>query len=1306
MLRVRDGRMDQQNAMQPVGFIRCLLHTLYETNDLQAVACMLTPDATVQAGLPHPGKPSLAAEGWLAALLPALQPCRLEGELYQAIPLGEDVCLCTGFFILSPVPALESGRQQEVSALCVSRAGKWYCRHLQLSQAPPARELETAAGAFYGQRPAPYAKEMAHAQEIFQELVQKNHQMQVVLNAIQGGIKISRDDETYSYVFVSDELCAMFGYTHDEFMAVTGGSAVGAVYPPDLPHALTECAKAFENGGMEYTVKYRIPCKDGTLKWIIDSGKKVRNETGEVIINSIYIDVTEMENANLKIAGQKRLLDSIYNSIMCGILRYHIQDGAFTFITLNHEAMRILGYESRSQCQELGSQVFYDRIYQADRARVVSLIQSLQTPGERFSSEYRIQKSPEDPITWVSGTTELLDAGGQKVIQRIMFDITEKKKLELALDEERQRFRIAIESTSAVIFEYDILSDVYSAYGTLEKNGSKHEMERTIPHFLLRHLHEIVDESFRQPFSALLRGQLGKEMEARMPLYFGCKDFVWARITVTPICSEDGRFTKVIGKISNIQSEKEKEFALTKAKMHDGLTGLYTKEAGIRLIRDFMEAKSPDISCALMLLDMDNFKHLNTTQGRTFGDAVLQEAARIVLHETGKEDIQVRLGGDEFMILVKHCGRERAKQVGSRIVQLISDIFDGGKSGTKISASIGMCSTIVTDEYSGLYRCAESTLKYLKETSKGKAACFLDESNECGTVLTQLYAEKHTINEIDGPTARQDEDLISFALELLGKAHNLEDAIFLLLSRIGKSWQLDRVSVLELDSEFLIGRLPYQWSKKREDLQMGREFYISREEFNAICQGYDADGLCERRLETGGLSMPSCLHAAVFNHGIYHGCLYLETREPHIIWGMEQRKQCKELTKVIFSFLMKAHADAVSQAKTDFLSRMSHEIRTPMNAITGMTVIAKSAVDDREKTLDCLEKIGTASGYLLNLINDILDMSRIESGKMELHLIPMDLQQQLTNVEVLIRPQAQKKGIRLTVENLYTENRRLMADSLRLEQILVNITGNAVKFTAPGGCVLVRAEPVAQDEGHVSLRFSVRDNGIGISPQALGRIFHAFEQAEKNTAAQYGGTGLGLSISSRLVQLMDSTIEVESTQGKGSRFWFTIRFQYAPAEEARAEAEKPQAKAEAPAAGFEGKRILLAEDNALNREIAQAILEMNGFDVETAEDGLEAVRLFTQGKPFTYDVVLLDIRMPRMDGLEACRCIRTAGKPDSRSVPIIAMTANAFTEDTEKSMASGMNGHLSKPIQVEVLLATLRRCLWGAGSSKEGAGTP
>lgn len=859
------------------------------------------------------------------------------------------------------------------------------------------------------------------------------------------------------------------------------------------------------------------------------------------------------------------------------------------------------------------------------------------------------------------------------------------------LEQERYRFRVALENTSVIVYEYEVERDIYTAYGTLELIKKGQQVERVIPAFLAEYAGNVMGEGRAEQMRQIISNAQFDPIEMQVKALPCKEEEIWVSITGTPVYAEDGSVSRLIGKITNIQSEKEKEFALEEERNRDGLTGFYKQRAGLFMIRDFMQSKTPDVICCIMILDMDDFGKLDEAEGAVFADAVLQDVADIIKENVGPEDIQVRLGGDEFLLFFKHFTKVDAVRVGGKIAEQIRQLSGRQSSNIQISASIGMCSSEVVDEYNGLYHCAESTLKYVKEHGKAKAACYLDTSRDLDIPLTQLYPESFSFNEIARSENTKD-DLSSFALNLLGKSKNLNDAIYLLLSRVGSICHFDRITILEVDMEYLSCHVLHQWTGKQVCQSPRENQYIDREEMNLLKNSYDEDGLCSEYIINLPFDLESILHAAIWNYGSYAGCMCFEKEEAHS-WTDKERSLLSELTKIISSFTLKAKADAVSQAKTDFLSRMSHEIRTPMNAITGMTTIAKTVLENPEKELDCLNKIEFANKHLMHLINDILDMSRIESGKVESIATPAILKELAENVEMLVRSQAEEKSLKLTIEDMNTGSRPVMIDELHLNQVLVNLLGNAIKFTDKNGEIILRMERLSSEGTEVLFRFSVKDNGIGISEEAQKRIFVAFEQAGSDTVSNYGGTGLGLAISSRLVQLMGGTLEVKSTPGEGSDFFFTLHSSYAPdtVKQVSDAGEKQADLAGKESIAFDphGKRLLLAEDNELNLEIAEEILTAHGFTVETAVDGREAMEQFRTHDTGYYDAILMDIRMPVMDGMEATRRIRTMGKPDSRVIPIIAMTANAFDEDMKKSLENGMNGHLSKPIDVNKLFEML-----------------
>lgn len=394
-------------------------------------------------------------------------------------------------------------------------------------------------------------------------------------------------------------------------------------------------------------------------------------------------------------------------------------------------------------------------------------------------------------------------------------------------------------------------------------------------------------------------------------------------------------------------------------------------------------------------------------------------------------------------------------------------------------------------------------------------------------------------------------------------------------------------------------------------------------------------------------------------------------------------------------------AEQSSRAKSEFLSRMSHEIRTPMNAIIGMTALAQQFSEQPEQVSDCLEKVEASAKFLLSLINDILDMSRIESGRISVRKEKFHMPGFLKNINMICAPQAEDKKLKYHASLGEMTNSYLLGDMMKLQQILINIIANAIKFTPEGGEVIFRTEEIRSESEGSLFRFTVKDTGIGIGREFLPKLFEPFEQEHIGPTSLYGGTGLGLAICKNLAGLMDGSITVESDKGEGTVFTIDIRLG-AGSEEGTAQSdgwvdqealEKNCTQKQPETDCLNGKKVLLVEDHVLNIEVAQRLLMAAGMEVEVAENGLVATEKFADSLNGYYDAILMDIRMPVMDGMEAVRIIREMERDDARSLPIIAMTANAFEEDVEKAKAAGMDAHLAKPIEPKLLYRTLQELI-------------
>ena len=382
-------------------------------------------------------------------------------------------------------------------------------------------------------------------------------------------------------------------------------------------------------------------------------------------------------------------------------------------------------------------------------------------------------------------------------------------------------------------------------------------------------------------------------------------------------------------------------------------------------------------------------------------------------------------------------------------------------------------------------------------------------------------------------------------------------------------------------------------------------------------------------------------------------------------------------------------AEKASQAKTDFLSNMSHDIRTPMNAIVGLTTLMENELDQPEKLAEHLHKLESSGQLLLGIINNILDMSRIESGKTTLSVEPMHLSQQLDQLSTMIRAQASEKAQTFTVST-HLRHENLLADPTRLNQVLMNILSNAVKYTPRGGHIRFEVEELPRNEHYAKYRFVVQDDGIGMSKAYQKTLFDPFTREERSGTNKVQGTGLGMAITKNIVDLMGGSINVESTTGKGTRFEVVLEFPVDAEADTVPEAQVlPEEEEET--SPLSGMKFLCAEDNAINAEILEMLLEANGASCTICSNGQEIVDAFASVKPGEYDMILMDVQMPVMDGLEATRRIRSGENPLGRIIPILAMTANAFLEDMQKSREAGMDEHLSKPVDIAALEQTVKR---------------
>lgn len=820
-----------------------------------------------------------------------------------------------------------------------------------------------------------YVRLKKSSEEVRNARDEVDRRLRIILDGISGGFKISRDDEKYSYTFVSEAAAGIQGYTVEEFLEASNGNAVDNVYKPDLEGVLEDLRRQFEKGD-SYSCKYRVLHKDGSTRWIVDNGKRFVKDNGEKFNYSLYQDVTEFEEQNIKLNDTYTMLHQMLSSLSNGIIAYELP--SHDLLMVNEEAKRIFGLSGDITAARLRDYV-ENFVMPDNRNLVYGAVNNIKNGGDGADYTFRVRKDNGETVIVQTHTKLLHLADGTNLVLSCMLDITERSLLDEALRQERSQYRNALTNNCEYFYSFDVTEGLI--------------------------YHEFV--------------------------------------------TSDG-----VNPVRYFNKELPAEF--------DEINRLCAKEWDFEFISEDM-----------------------------------------LKYTTHKELIEQ---------------------------------FEKGCTKTEV-------------EYH-----TRNKNKYIRATT------LMSRRAEDGHILGFVFA-----NDITG--VRMEEE-----------------------------------------------------RKKKELLEAKL----------ALEEAYEA-------------------------------------------------------------------ANRASAAKSDFLSRMSHDIRTPMNGIIGMTAIARAHMDDAQRISDCLDKITVSSKYLLGLINQALDMSKIESGKLDLSEEEFNISGLVDDLVTMTKPQIAKKRHELIVTDNGITHELVIGDSQHIQQCFVNLMSNAVKYTPDGGRIKFSfAEKPTNNPMVGCYEFVFEDNGIGMSEEFKSRIFEPFSRADDARVQKIQGTGLGMAITRNIVRMMDGNIDIDSEQGKGTKVTVTIYLEIpgSSSEAVRSKATEQDAPSTIEglsSENFNGRRVLLVEDNELNAEIAGEILGAAGIEIDYAKDGKEAVDIMSRVAPGYYDIIFSDIQMPVMNGYEAARAIRALPGDYPKNVPIVAMTANAFAEDVRAAMDAGMNEHIMKPIDIKQIAGVLRK---------------
>ena len=882
----------------------------------------------------------------------------------------------------------------------------------------------------------------------------------------------------------------------------------------------------------------------------------------------------------------------------------------------------------------------------------------------------------------VKGIHGFQESGIQELdeLHKVIENLTDTQmQTENQLLEEKERYRIAVESSQDAFFTYKCKEKLLEIVNSKGNDGvwdcGKH------PEFLDNDSIHPADKA--KLVNAVKSSDGVLDVDFRLQHANG--EFQWVNLSGSITFDENKERSRVVGCIHNVHQHKLLEQAQKRKQIYDSITSFYRLGSGLEVVETLCR---DDPEGVLVLLEIQQFSKIDERYGLIFGDIILEQFAGL-LAKRFQEDglnggIYIRAGADQMLVWLPVC---TTGPIMSSVQRLEKDF--GALTDEKYLSLSLKCGIAVTGSRNSLSEALEQTKIALTAARHGKQEIMFYEelsTEEKACAVDVAFAEVASLERLKEMT------LSSIALNLFDRDGDTSVVLDILSLKLQEKYHLTDIVITHFNGEYMVNNLLYCWKTwEKKDGWDGMvhcsekqyQHFVETQEMQQILTS--GESILKEPLIQPFASGRNDIVFHMTDNGQYSGSIVFQDIDQEVLEKKEECKCLEEISAIIQNRLNLERHDLSAKAKSDFLARMSHEIRTPMNGIIGMTEIALKDGQTEERRIDCLRKIEYSSEYLLGLINDILDMSKIESGKMRLIEEKCNLMEMIQGLRPLLEAKLNENNIQY-IADIQLKNHWFLADSLRLNQVLVNLLGNALKYSKPDGHVWLTVRETEEEKGFSNLYFQVRDDGIGIAPEKQQLIFRQFEQADNSDNARKQGTGLGLAISRRIVRMMDSDIKLESEPGKGSSFSFCVKLQ-------PVSGEKTTVTSQPEEISFPGKRILVVEDNELNMEIICTILENYGIKTEQAVNGKEAVRRMEESVPGYYDMIFMDIMMPEMDGLEATRTIRNLDREDCKKIPIYAMSANAFDEDVKRSLASGMNGHLSKPVNLQVLEKTLQKVL-------------
>lgn len=1172
------------------------------------------------------------------------------------------------------------------------------------------------------------------------DLKEAQLQMEHLINSIPGGIASYRvEGERFIPTFFSDGVMRLSGYTREEYEKLVSRDAIDVIFDQDRERVLAAAKAALVSGDV-LDVSYRTRHKDGSLIWLHLNGRRMGPLSESTQFYAVFTGMS----------GETRLFQSMANETADGI--YVIDKENYDLLYVNEPKGSLV------DGQEAVGQKCYAALYGKQKPCAFCTLKSQKLDGK----EHEMENEEEGKI--YSTRFKETDWNGIPAYIKCVRDITEEVKTRREKERLEQYFQTVLKYLpgGVAVVRYDKngkMTPEFLSEGFASMTGMDlEEAWKIYQSDAMAGVHpEDRDVVNQQMDDYIASGENNCEIVYRVKR--GSEDYVWVKNSLTLIQNEGGE-RRVYAAYQDMTKEREQQEQLRR-QYSDLLMQHYHTQDLNTLILGHCNISQNRILEIIDHTDSDLLKTFGSVREKFFtgmGSLIVDEEERREFYahylnrpalqeftegnteqrmecfvRLPKEDrgryLQIKMSlvaapdsGDvtgilTVMDITKQTISERILHQLSSIgydfiadLDLIEDTYEilscnqsrkdlpplrGCHSKWMAGMLAGPIAPIDRKRYQECLDPKQIIERLQKVSSYTFAYSVTDGRGDLRTKSMTVAAADLRLGRIAISRADITESIREQQGLLHVIAYTFELAGFINVTT-GQFTMYTRDTVLENLPPFLveqydeaIHRFVGNHAVKEEMKDTMDEFRLSNleERLTAKPNGYDFLFSCN---ENGGLRYKQ---VNVMWGDVNHRTICL-VRADVTDMLLEERRTKKALQNAL------QLAEEANQAKSDFLATMSHDIRTPMNGIMGMTALAVAHLGEPGRVEDCLEKIMVSSKHLLSLINDILDMSKIESGQITLNHAGISLPELLKQVSAIMAPQARAAGLQFTVGMKELSCTDFYGDALRINQILINILSNAVKYTPQGGQVefLIEETAPVRHEGWARFRFTVRDTGVGMSKEFLSHLFEPFTRSQNSECIE--GTGLGLSITKGLVALMEGEISVQSEVGQGTIF--RVELECEPIKEKDREnlASAGAAPDESDKTVFSGRNFLVAEDNQINAEILTELLSLYGARSQVMTDGFQTVEEFRTASPGTYDAILMDIRMPNMNGYEATLAIRNLDRSDAGSIPIIAMTANAFAEDVREALNAGMTAHISKPIDVVTLRETLKKVLRKKGGEQ------